>query len=91
MVAAFLAAADEPLAERLLRGLEAGEAAGGENGTVLSAALLVAEREAFPLVDLRIVKMAGAVAGLRALWDEYEPLVRQFVVRATDPDRAEVH
>jgi uncharacterized Ntn-hydrolase superfamily protein len=89
MVAAFLAAPDEPLAERLLRGLEAGEAAGGENGQVWSAALLVAEREAFPLVDLRVDKMADAITGLRALWDEYEPMVRHFVVRATDPDRAE--
>jgi uncharacterized Ntn-hydrolase superfamily protein len=91
MVAAFLAASDEPLAERLLRGLEAGEGAGGMNDTLLSAALLVAEREAFPLVDLRIDKMTDAVAGLRALWDEYEPLVRQYVVRAVDPDRAEIH
>ncbi len=89
MVAAYLQAADEPLAERLLRGLEAGEAAGGENGNVWSAALLVAEREVFPLVDLRVDRLENAVAGLRVLWDAYAPMTREFVIRAIDPDRAQ--
>jgi len=89
MVEAFLAAPDTSLAERLMRGLEAGEAASGGKGRFGSAALLVAEREAFPLVDLRVDKMADAITGLRALWDEYEPMVRHYVVRATDPDRAD--
>lgn len=88
MTAAFEAAADQPLAERLVRGLEAGEAAGGEHGPVFSAALLVVEREVFPLVDLRVDKRADPIGGLRALWEEYAPMVEEFVTRAVDPDRA---
>ena len=53
MVAAF-ADADGPLARRLVAGLEAGERAGGETGTLRSAAVLVVHTESFPLVDLRI-------------------------------------
>jgi uncharacterized Ntn-hydrolase superfamily protein len=90
MMAAFEQSEGEDLAERLLRGLEAGEAAGGENGDVWSAALLVVEREAFPLVDLRVDKLQNAIVGLRALWDDYRPMVREFVARALHPDQAPV-
>jgi uncharacterized Ntn-hydrolase superfamily protein len=90
MVAAFEQAEGEELAERLLRGLEAGEAAGGEKGDVWSAALLVVEREAFPLVDLRIDKSQNSITGLRALWNEFDPMAREFVTRALHPDLATV-
>ena len=42
------------LADRLLSGLEAGIAAGGEAGPVHSAALIVSDKMPFYLVDLRI-------------------------------------
>jgi len=88
MAAAFEDGAEAPLAERLLCALEAGEAAGGEHGPVLSAALLVVDREAFPLVDLRVDGQPGPIRALRALWESYAPWVDEFVVRAVDPDRA---
>jgi uncharacterized Ntn-hydrolase superfamily protein len=88
MVAEFEAAADAPLAERLLRALEAGEAAGGEHGPVLSAALLVMDREVFPLVDLRVDHQPAPIGALRALWESYQPWTEEFVLRAVDPDRA---
>lgn len=88
MADAFLAAPEEPLAERLMRGLEAGEAAGGEHGEVRSAALLVVEKEVFPLVDLRIDWADAPIPALRALWDRYRPEMREYVVRATDPEAA---
>ena len=90
MLAGFLAAPDEPLAERLLRGLEAGEAAGGEHGAVTSASLLVAWREPFPYVDLRIDQSAAPLPALRALWEAYAPLAEGFLQRATDPGEAPV-
>ncbi|MCO6418773.1 DUF1028 domain-containing protein [Siccirubricoccus sp. KC 17139] len=90
MVAGFLAAANQPLAERLLRALEAGEAAGGEHGEVTSASLLVMWRESFPYVDLRADKAAQPLAALRALWTEYAPLAEGFVARALAPDDAPV-
>ncbi|HEY4253603.1 MAG TPA: DUF1028 domain-containing protein [Roseomonas sp.] len=88
MADAFLAAPDEPLAERLMRGLEAGEAAGGEHGEVRSAVLVVVETEVFPLVDLRIDWADAPIPALRALWDRYRPEMREYVVRATDPEAA---
>lgn len=90
MVAGFLAAEAAPLAERLLRALEAGEAAGGEHGDVTSASLLVMWREAFPYVDLRVDKSAAPLPALRALWEEYAPLADAFVQRALAPDDAPV-
>ncbi|WP_043364052.1 DUF1028 domain-containing protein [Belnapia sp. F-4-1] len=90
MAAAFLAAPELPLAERLLRGLEAGEAAGGEHGAVSSASLMVVWREAFPYVDLRVDKAEAPLPALRALWDEYAPLADGFLARAREPEGAPV-
>jgi uncharacterized Ntn-hydrolase superfamily protein len=77
------------LAERLLRGLEAGFAAGGEMGAVKSAGLLVVDKQMWPLVDLRVDwSDEGPVAGLRELWRLYEPQMRDYVTRALDPNSA---
>ncbi len=86
MAAAFAGSAAEPLAERLVRAMEAGEAAGGEGRPVISSALLVVERKVFPLVDLRVDDAPEAILALRTLWDRYRPMVELFVTRAVDPD-----
>ena len=88
MAAAFSASADQPLAERMVRAMEAGEAAGGEGKPVVSAALLVMEREVFPLVDLRVDLAPDAITALRSLWNIYSPSVQEFLTRAIDPDAA---
>ncbi|HEV7263466.1 MAG TPA: DUF1028 domain-containing protein [Falsiroseomonas sp.] len=88
MAAAFSQSASEPLAERLMRAMEAGEAAGGEGRPVISSVLLVVEREVFPLVDLRVDDAPEAISALRSLWDGYRPMVDVFVTRAVDPDAA---
>jgi len=88
MAAAFAADPGAPLAARLLDGLDAGLAAGGETGELRSAALLVVGRETFPLVDLRVDDAAAPLSALRALWDAYAPWVGDFVRRALDPDAA---
>ncbi|MBL6457779.1 DUF1028 domain-containing protein [Belnapia sp. T6] len=90
MVAAFLAAPGAPLAERLLRALEAGEAAGGEHGEVSSASLMVVWGESFPYVDLRVDKAPAPLPALRALWEEYAPLADGFRQRALAPEDAPV-
>jgi uncharacterized Ntn-hydrolase superfamily protein len=90
MAEGFAADPALPLAERLLRGLEAGEAAGGEHGAVRSASLLVFGEHDFALVDLRVDGDAAPIPRLRALWEEYAPLVEAYVVRVLDPDRAVV-
>lgn len=88
MAAAFTASADEPLAERLVRALEAGEAAGGEGRPVISSSLLVVHTESFPLADLRVDLATDAITALRALWDAYRPEMHEYVTRAVTPDAA---
>ncbi len=90
MAAAFAADPALPLAERLVRGLEAGEAAGGEHGDVRSASLLAFGDHDFALVDLRVDGDSAPIPRLRALWEDYAPLVEAYVVRVLDPDRAVV-
>ena len=88
MAEAFAAHPDLPLAERLVRGLEAGEAAGGEHGPVRSASLLIFGEHDFALVDLRVDGDAAPIPRLRALWEEYAPLAEAYVVRVLRPDEA---
>lgn len=90
MAAAFAADESLPLAERLIRGLEAGEAAGGEHGDVHSASLLVMQTESFPYVDLRVDWHEAPIPQLRKLWEAYAPSADDYIIRAVDPDRAVV-
>jgi uncharacterized Ntn-hydrolase superfamily protein len=85
---AAAAAAGEPLAGRLVAGLQAGERAGGETGALRSGALLVVGTESFPLVDLRVDDDAAPLDALAALWRAYAPWAGDFVRRALDPDAA---
>lgn len=85
----FAVHADAHLAERLLRAVESGVAAGGEEGPIHSACLIVADVLPFPLVDLRVDWSDGCpVADLRALWMAYEPQMTDYVNRAINPAAA---
>jgi uncharacterized Ntn-hydrolase superfamily protein len=89
MTAAFAAFQGEHLAERLLRALEAGLAAGGEEGPLRSAALLVHLAEPFPLVSLRVDwDEGGPVGSLRLLWQAYRPQMDAYLQRAINPAEA---
>ena len=69
---AYDAAADQPFAERLVRAMEAGQAAGGDRRGRQSAALKVVHTEDYPLIDLRIDDHPDPVAELRRLWLLYQ-------------------
>jgi uncharacterized Ntn-hydrolase superfamily protein len=86
MVKAFEADPKAPLASRLIDALEAGDAAGGEFKPLISAGLIVAYREVFPYVDLRVDSDPDPIKTLRRLWHEYEPVAEMFVARAVHPD-----
>lgn len=90
MVSSFEANADQPLAERLMRAIEAGDTAGGELKQLKSAALLVVHRESFAYVDLRVDLSPRPLEELRFLWELYQPSADAYVVRAIDPDKAVV-
>jgi uncharacterized Ntn-hydrolase superfamily protein len=88
MISTFEENEDQPLAERLVRAIEAGEDAGSELKQIKSAALLVVHRENFPYVDLRVDLSAQPLVELRFLWELYQPTADAYVVRALDPDNA---
>lgn len=88
MVDGFLAAPEAHLAERLLGGLEAGLAAGGEVGPVRSAGVHVVDHYPWPVCDLRVDWHDEPVAELRRLWTLYEPQMPQYLTRALDPRSA---
>ena len=88
MVLSFEANEAQPLAERLMRAIEAGDAAGGELKQIKSAGLVVAHRESFPFVDLRVDLDPRPLVQLRFLWELYQPTADEYVVRAVNPDSA---
>jgi uncharacterized Ntn-hydrolase superfamily protein len=91
MAAAFRGTPDLHLADRLVRALAAGKAAGGEvGGNEHSAGLKVVDRDSFPLVDLRVDWVdADPVARLGELWARYRPEMDLYRLRAVDPPAAE--
>lgn len=65
MAAAFRASAGAPLDERLMRAMEAGDAAGGDKRGRQSASLRVQGAEEYPDLDLRVDDHPRPIAELR--------------------------
>jgi uncharacterized Ntn-hydrolase superfamily protein len=90
MIAGFEGAAGEPLAERLLRALEAARNAGGQRGAdgplpERSAAVKVQHIEAHPLVDLRVDFSPDAITDLRRAFDEWQRMAPYYELRWRSP------
>jgi uncharacterized Ntn-hydrolase superfamily protein len=85
---AFVASREGHLGERLIQGLVVGRAAGGEEGPVRSAGLLVADRVAWPIADLRVDWHENPTRELERLWLLWKPQLDDYVMRAVDPARA---
>ena len=75
-----------PLEERLLRALEAGRDAGGQNGGQHSACLHSYDREVYAYVDLRLDHHAEPIAELRRVYDEHKSLIPYYYGRPGQPD-----
>jgi uncharacterized Ntn-hydrolase superfamily protein len=91
--AAFAESAGEPeLEARLIAALAAGVDAGGEEGPLHSAGLLVADAVDWPVTNLRVDWAAedgpGPVAELARLWEVWAPQRDDYVTRALDPASA---
>lgn len=87
MLTAFAEPGDH-LGDRLVAALRAGLEAGGEEGPVHSASLLVADRVAWPVADLRVDWSDDPIGELTDLWARWKPELNTYVVRALDPDAA---
>lgn len=88
MVDAFQADPEADLGDRLLAALKAGDEAGGEEGPVHSCGLLVVDRTAWPLTDLRVDWGEDPIDELIAAWRVWKPQAADYVTRALDPARA---
>lgn len=84
----YASAGERGFVDRLLAGVLAGVAAGGEAGPLSSAGLLVARDVPWPVVDLRVDHGDDPVGELCALWSRYAPQRDDYVLRALDPERA---
>jgi uncharacterized Ntn-hydrolase superfamily protein len=76
--AAYQEGACVSFAERLLRALEAGQAAGGDKRGKQSAALLVCTTEVYPHLDLRVDDHPEPLVELRRLYVESHELFLPF-------------
>jgi uncharacterized Ntn-hydrolase superfamily protein len=74
------------LEHRLLAGLVAGLAAGGEIKPLRSAALVVVDRDAFPYTHLRIDADDDPLRKLDELWQAWQPVAETCRRWALDPD-----
>lgn len=84
MIAGFERASGH-LGDRLMTALQAGLAAGGEAGPVHSAGMKIADRLAWPLVDLRIDWSDDPITALAEAWKVYRPQMGAYVQRALNP------
>lgn len=85
MLAAFATSPDDHLGDRLLAGLRAGDEAGGEEGPVRSCGLLIVDRAAWPVTDLRVDWSDTPIADLAAAWAIWKPQADDYTMRALDP------
>jgi uncharacterized Ntn-hydrolase superfamily protein len=88
MVDAFEEDAGADLGDRLVSALAAGLAAGGEEGPVRSAGMLVVDRVSWPVADLRADWDDDPVQELARLWVIWQPQLDAYVARALDPSQA---
>lgn len=88
LLAGYVDSASPAFEERLLDGLQAALAAGGEDGPVHSAGLAVVEDVPWPVTDLRVDYADEPIAALATLWQLWKPQKNDYRVRGLDPTRA---
>lgn len=90
MARSFESSPDDPLTDRLMACLEAGQKAGGDKRGRQSAALLTVDREEYAYLDLRVDEHTDPVGELRRIYEiakvQVIPFVQMMPTRA-DPGR----
>jgi uncharacterized Ntn-hydrolase superfamily protein len=88
IVARFVAGEQEDLGQRVLAAMQAGLDAGGEAGPIHSAGMLIVDKVAWPVADLRADWSDAPLADLARLWAVWEPQMEAYVMRALSPGGA---
>ena len=88
LLAGYTDSASAAFEERLLDGLRAALAAGGEEGPVHSAGLVAVEDVPWPVTDLRVDYSDDPIGGLAELWQLWKPQKNDYRVRGVDPTQA---
>ncbi len=89
IVAGFEAAGDAAaLGDRVLAGMTAGLAAGGEAGPIRSCGMVIVDMVSWPVVDLRVDWHDTPLTELTQLWAVWRPQWQDYVARALDPGKA---
>ena len=88
LLAGFTGSTSLTLEQRLLDGLSAALCAGGEEGPVHSAGLVVTEDVPWPVTDLRVDWHDDPVGELRRLWSVWKPQKADYRIRGLDPTAA---
>jgi uncharacterized Ntn-hydrolase superfamily protein len=84
----YLSSAAATTEQRLLEGLAAALAAGGEAGPVHSAGLQVVDDVPWPVTDLRVDWHDDPIGELHRLWSVWEPQKADYRTRGLDPTAA---
>ena len=85
----FEASEGADFGDRLIGSMLAGLAAGGEEGPVHSAGLVIVREVSWPVADLRVDwHDDDPVGALAELWERWKPQLEAYVTRALDPTKA---
>jgi len=88
IVDGFLASSGH-LGDRLIAAMRAGLAAGGEAGPVHSAGMMLVDKVAWPVADLRCDWTEDCpIENIATAWEIYKPQLDAYVQRALDPREA---
>lgn len=88
IVDGFLASTGH-LGDRLIAAMRAGLAAGGEAGPVHSAGMMLVDKVAWPVADLRCDWSEDCpIENIATAWEVYKPQLDAYVQRALDPREA---
>jgi uncharacterized Ntn-hydrolase superfamily protein len=85
MVEAFQALDGKHLGDRLTGALTAALEAGGEEGPVHSAGLVIVDAMPWPTTDLRVDWSDDPIGELTSLWRLWRPQIDAYIQRALDP------
>lgn len=77
------------IGDRLIAAMRAGLAAGGEAGPVHSAGMLIVDKVAWPVAELRCDWTEGCpIENIATAWEVYKPQLEAYTQRALDPREA---